>query len=235
MSMLNLVFKEAVKFIKGKKTLLKEEYEALEDECRARAFTVSGYTKLEIIQKFKELLTLACEDGKTKEEFMKEMNSFLKDNGYTEEKKWRLENIFRTNVQTAFQVGHYKSMTEDKTMQLRPYWQYVTAEDGHVRDTHAAMNRKVFRADDPIWDVWYPPNGFGCRCTVISLSKKQLETRGLSVEKEVPYSIDPTTGEILPVFPDKGFSSNPAKAVWKPDLSSFDAEIKDIYYSQVAK
>lgn len=230
-----IIFNEVVNFLKSKKPIFKEEYEALKEEYKARAFTVSGYTSLEILQEFLNRLTEACENGRTKEEFRNDMNSFLEENGLKKENRWRLENIFRTNIQTAFQVGHYRSMTDSKTKQMRPYWQYITAEDGHVRDTHMVMNRRVFHADDPIWNVWYPPNGFGCRCTVVSLSQRQVEARGLKVENEIPYAIDSSTGEILPIFPDKGFSVNPAKAVWKPDLSKFDKNIKDLYYSKMQK
>ena len=47
-------------------------------------------------------------------------------------------------------------MTDETTKKMLPYWQYKTAGDGHVRETHQAMAERVFPADDPIWDVWYP-------------------------------------------------------------------------------
>lgn len=40
----DFVFKDAVAFLKGKKALTSEEYRLLDDESRAKAFTVSGYT-----------------------------------------------------------------------------------------------------------------------------------------------------------------------------------------------
>lgn len=43
----DFVFKDAVAFLKGKKALTSEEYRLLDDESRAKAFTVSGYTRLE--------------------------------------------------------------------------------------------------------------------------------------------------------------------------------------------
>lgn len=142
---------------------------------------------------------------------------------------WKCDNIFRTNMQTALNAGHYKSMTDETTMKLRPYWRYRTAGDGHVRESHAVMEGRVYRADDPIWDVWYPPNGFRCRCMVVSLSKKQVERMGLHVETEAPYDVDYSTGEILTKFPDKGFSNNPAKTVWKPDMTNISPELRKMF------
>ncbi|CAH8721330.1 hypothetical protein HTL2_006310 [Paenibacillus melissococcoides] len=50
------------------------------------------------------------------------------------------------------------------------------------------MHGRVFRADDPIWNTWYPPNGFRCRCTVRTLSERQVRERGLKVETTPPVS-----------------------------------------------
>jgi len=68
-------------------------------------------------------------------------------------------------VNSGAQASRYytaKRMAEDL-----PLWEYETMEDTRVRDAHARLNRKVFRHDDKIWDVIYPPNGWRCRCSVI--------------------------------------------------------------------
>lgn len=130
----DFVFKEAVAFLKGKRTLTSEEYKMLSDESRAKAFTVSGYTSLEVLQEFLDCLTKAAEEGTTKEQFLEDMNRFLEEHGYEGINPWKCDNIFRTNMQTALNAGHYKSMTDETTMKLRPYWRYRTAGDGHVRE-----------------------------------------------------------------------------------------------------
>lgn len=224
----DFIFKEAVRFLKGKKALAAEEYRKLGEAAKAKAFTVSGYTSIRIIQEFLECLQRAAEEGKTKEQFRKEMNSFLEAQGYEGLNPWKSDNIFRTNMQTAFNAGHYKGMTDKTTVRLRPYWRYRTAADGHVRDSHAAMEGRVYRADDPIWDIWYPPNGYKCRCTVVSMTKAQVERMGLHIYDKAPYDVDYSTGEIRYAFPDKGFSGNPAKDVWKPDLSDLSPQLQKI-------
>ena len=205
----DFIFKDAVRFLKGKRALTSEEYRLLDDESRAKAFTVSGYTSLQMLQEFLDCLTKAAEEGTTKEQFLKDMNNFLEEHGYEGMNPWKSDNIFRTN--------------------MRPYWQYKTAGDGHVRETHQAMAERVFPADDPIWDVWYPPNGFRCRCMVVSLTRAQVERRGLTVEHEIPYDVDYSTGEIIPAFPDKGFSNNPAKAAWKPDMTNISEPLREMF------
>ena len=57
----NLKFKEAVAFLKKKKTLTADEYKLLDEESRAKAFTVSGYTSMEVPQTFLNQLSDACQ------------------------------------------------------------------------------------------------------------------------------------------------------------------------------
>lgn len=219
------VFREALEFLKAKKAVPKEIYLQLDEEARARAITVSGYTSAEVLDEFLKELQKAVEEGGTRAEFQEHMNRFLEEKGYEGLNPWKAETIFRTNLQTAYNAGHYKRMTSPNLLRRRPYWQYVTAGDSKVRESHARMEGRVYRADDPIWDVWYPPNGFKCRCTVVSLSEEQQKRRGIQVEQAPPTSL--TDGRVL--FPDKGFSANPARRMWKPDLSVLSPSVRKVY------
>lgn len=225
----SFIFKAAVQFLTKKTPLPAEEYKAMSDVCQVRAFTVSGYASIEVLQSFLDTLKKSVEEGQTKEQFQKEMNQFLELQGYEKLNPWKSDLIFRNNVQSAFQAGHYKSMSDPTTKKMRPYWQYQTAGDGKVRDTHAAMAGKVYAADDPIWNIWYPPNGHKCRCSVVSLSRQQVQRRGLHVEQSPPETVDMETGEIKMVMPDKGFSNNPAKDAWKPDTKELNPILKQAY------
>lgn len=120
---------------------------------------------------------------------------------------YQAENIFRTNIQTAYNVGHYKQMTEPGVKALRPYWQYDAVNDSKTRPSHLAMDGRVFMADDPIWDTWFPPNGFKCRCTVKTLSKRQMEQRGLTVETEAPRAARLEDGRFVNILPDPQFDT----------------------------
>lgn len=231
----SFVFKAAVEFLKKKKSVSKEEFLKMDEASRAKAFMVSGYTKAEVLDSFLQALTEAVELGTTKEEFQKKMNTFLEENGYEGVNPFKADVIFQTNLQTAYNAGHYKSMTDDTAVKLRPFWQYRTAADGNVREEHAQMHGKVYRADDPIWDVWYPPNGFRCRCSVVSLSERQVKERGLTVETKPPRKVDQETGEILESRPDKGFATNPARQVWEPDLTVLSTPVRKVFEKRKRK
>lgn len=51
--------------------------------------------------------------------------------------------------------------------------QYRTAGDDKVRPQHAALNGVTLPMGDPFWESYYPPNSWGCRCTVVQVRKSK--------------------------------------------------------------
>ena len=226
----DFTFEEAVRYFGERVPLTAGQFYKLEEKYRGLAFTVSGYTNIQVLKKFYEELLVAIEDGETMPTFRNRMNSFLEEKGYEGVTPFQADNIFRTNTQTAYQVGHYEQMTDPGVMKLRPYWQYDAVNDSHTRPSHLAMDGRVFPADSPVWDVWYPPNGFRCRCTVRTLSKRQVEQMGLKVEDSVPDRAELSDGRFVNfIAPDPRFSSNPAKVRYEPDLKEYPEQLVKAY------
>lgn len=213
-----MTFEEAVDYFKERIPVTAATFYAIAEEYRALAFTVSGYTKAQILKRFYDELLNALEEGNTLQEFRANMNDFLESEGYEGLDPLQADLIFRTNIQTAYNVGHYQKMTDPAVMKLRPYWQYDAVNDSHTRPSHLEMDERVFPADSPVWDIWFPPNGFKCRCTVKTLSKRQVEQRGLKVETSFPA-----------IAPDPHFGTNPAKVRFEPDLKGYPEPLVKAY------
>ncbi|MDR2024033.1 MAG: phage head morphogenesis protein [Hungatella sp.] len=230
-----ITFEEAADYFKERIPVTPKQFYSISDEYRSLAFTVGGYTKAQLLKKFYDELLGAIEEGTTLKTFQENMNSFLESQGYEGITPFQADNIFRTNVQTAYQVGHYKQMTDPAVLKLRPYWMYDAVNDSHTRPSHLAMDGRVFPADDPIWDTWYPPNGFRCRCTVRSLSKRQVKERGLKVETEAPRAAELEDGRFVNILPDPQFSTNPAKVRFQPDMKGYPESLVKAYKKQSTK
>lgn len=230
-----ITFEEAADYFKERIPVTPKQFYSIADEYRSLAFTVGGYTKAQLLKKFYDELLGAIEEGTTLKTFQENMNSFLESQGYEGITPFQADNIFRTNVQTAYQVGHYKQMTDPAVLRLRPYWMYDAVNDSHTRPSHLAMDGRVFPADDPIWDTWYPPNGFRCRCTVRSLSKRQVKERGLKVETEAPRAAELEDGRFVNILPDPQFSTNPAKVRFQPDMKGYPESLVKAYKKQSTK
>lgn len=210
---------KALAYWQSKRPVSAAEFDKLDSAAKSRAFAVAGLAKQDMVSDLHASLYAAKQSGETLEQWKRRIPDILAAQGWNGH---RLENIFRTNVQTAYNAGRYAQMRE--VAKGRPYWQYLAVGDERTRPAHAAINGMVFPADHEFWDTHYPPNGFRCRCTVRSLSARQVERQGLEVQKDTPQDLlykDPATGMEIPiasVAPAPGFATNPGKN-WLDGLS----------------
>ena len=72
--------------------------------------------------------------------------------------------VFRTNIQSAINDAQWQMMHDPAILAEVAYLEYVTMEDTRVRATHRKMHGVIRPVDDPVWKIWYPPNGYNCRC-----------------------------------------------------------------------
>lgn len=202
----------AIEFWKQRAKLTDAEAKALGAEAKHRAFYVTGLAKQDLVQLVSDGIEEALKNGETLADFKQRIAAAIEAQGWHDH---RVENIFRTNMQTAYSAGRYKKMQAVKAS--RPYWQYIAVMDKRVRPSHAILHEKVYPADHEFWAANYPPNGFRCRCGVRTLSERQVKSMGLTVEKAMPQPdvwTDPKTNmEYFVHFPgaDKGFKNNPGK------------------------
>lgn len=49
--------------------------------------------------------------------------------------------------------------------------QYRTAQDDHVREDHAILHGTTLPPSDPFWSLYFPPNGWRCRCSAVQVRK----------------------------------------------------------------
>jgi SPP1 gp7 family putative phage head morphogenesis protein len=196
MSWTPLPFEEAIRFFQGKITITPEQYAALSDAAKQLAFSVADVARQDVLDDLKAAIGKAIEAGTTIEQFKSSVREVMPRRGWEGTNPYRLDTIFRTNIQQAYQAGHLERMME--TVNDRPYWQYVAVMDGRTRPGHAAMNGRVLPHDHPFWQKNFPPNGFNCRCTVISRHAQELKREGLQL-----------TRKAVPDVFDKGFGSRP--------------------------
>ena len=74
-------FEEAVAYFKERVPVTASRFYQIAAEYRALAFTVSGYTKAQVLKKFYDELLAALEEGNSLAEFRENMNDFLEAEG----------------------------------------------------------------------------------------------------------------------------------------------------------
>ena len=79
----DMTFEEAVAYFKERVPVTASRFYQIAAEYRALAFTVSGYTKAQVLKKFYDELLAALEEGNSLAEFRENMNDFLEAEGYS--------------------------------------------------------------------------------------------------------------------------------------------------------
>ena len=112
--------------------------------------------------------SLIAEDGtrKTFERFLSDVRHI--DTTYNQN-YLRAEFNFVTLSATA--ASQWESFDPDESRYLL---QYRTVGDNRVRPEHAAMHGITLPQSDPFWDVYFPPNGWNCRCSVAQVRAEKF-------------------------------------------------------------
>ncbi len=194
-----LPFIEAIDYFRERVPMSTGEFFALEEEARARAFTIAYAQKAGLVAGVKGSLQKALDEGISFGQWQQDANALYDRLGVTRMNPFHLDVVYRQNIQQSYMAGRYKQMTRPEVLKRRPYWEYIAVRDTHSRPSHARQHGNVYPADHPYWHTWYPTNGFRCRCGVRSLSAAEVEKRGLRVREKMPLDV-----------PDEGFEANHA-------------------------
>lgn len=237
------------------------------DGQHARAFTVANVAKLDVLQDIRDSLLKAMAEGQTLQAWKDGLVPQLQRKGWIGSggtlqqlqaagriddqgvirpglSGARLQNIFSTNMQSAYMAGRYAEQIDQA--QERPYWEYVAILDARTRPAHRAMHGRIFRYDDPGWRSFYPPCGYRCRCRVRTFSQLDVARRKLTVDStdgkleqvQVPLrdggsaTVTRYVDRSLPggrFQPDVGFSNNPGLLTWQPTLNGRDVQLSRRY------
>ena len=174
-----VTFLEALQYAHSKKVVLPDEFYSMDLKTRQMATTVSFLSSLEQIETVIKAANKAIADGGTFKDFQK-----LVAESEIVLPKHYLDNVFRTNIQSAY--GHGRWQQQQRNKDKRQYLMYSAINDSRVRPAHLALNRIVLSIDHPFWLTHYPPTGFRCRCTCIALTEAQALKYGITPDDKLP-------------------------------------------------
>ncbi|TQN84367.1 UNVERIFIED_ORG: SPP1 gp7 family putative phage head morphogenesis protein [Citrobacter freundii] len=242
---------EAIQYFESKGYVISFRWHDVRDIANARAFSVAGVLKLDVLKDIRDGLQASLENGDTFRAFSAQLEPLLEAKGWLGKKlivdkdtgelhgrqltPRRLRTIFDTNIQSSYNAGRYQQQMAN--VADRPYFERVAVMDLHTRPKHAALNGFTARADDPVWEFLYTPDGYGCRCRIRARSASDVEKYGLTVQSsegrlvEVeqeygqPGQTIKTMGLKMPdgsvYTADPGFGFNPGRVAWQPELEKY--------------
>lgn len=188
------LYADALAWAKAQKiTLPNEYYGAISAATRNRSFSIAGLAQLDALQAVHKSLIDALASGKTQREWAKALLADPTAAQMLAMPANRLDNIFRTNLQTSYMRGVARQQESPASKKRRPFYQYDAINDSRTRPAHMAMDNFIAPADDPIWHKWTAPNGYRCRCIRIALTTAEARARGWNGSTK-PVPSEPDTG-----------------------------------------
>ena len=179
----SLPFTEQIAFLRRKLNLPTQAWTDIWTAEHDWAFVVAGANRDAIVADFRAAVEKAIAEGTTLETFRKDFDAIVAKHGwdYNGGRDWRSRVIYETNLNTSYAAGRHEQL------QAAPYWQYVHADwVTNPRHDHLAWNGLVLARDDPWWQTHYPPNGWGCQCSVRGLWARDLKKLGKDEPDEAP-------------------------------------------------
>ncbi|HGP4534249.1 TPA: phage minor head protein [Neisseria meningitidis] len=251
---LSLPPKKAIEWLESKKVTA-ESYRNLTASEIAKVYTIARMTDLDMLNDIKTSMVESAKSGQSFDDWRKGILNLLGNKGWLHPNGHngkdiidpatgevfgsprRLETIYRTNMQTAYNAGQYQGYMAN--IDARPYWMYDAVGDSRTRLAHSAIDGLVYRYDDPFWATFYPPNGYNCRCSVIALSERDVERQGRIVGQSTSDNLVEThkiynkkgdtyltlaykapDGSLYTT--DRGFDYNAGRMNYRPDLDKYD-------------
>lgn len=231
--------REAIRALKLRGGRLHESFawEEVYADGHAAMFTVAKSAGHSILEDIYHAVTTALEAGETLDSFSRRLMPVLVQKGWWGEaidvdpltgepvrvrlgSLQRLQTIFEVNMRVSLAAGHWAAF--ERTRASRPYLRYVALQDGLTRPEHLRLHNLVLPLDHAFWDTHAPPNGWNCRCSLQSLSARdmdRLKQDGEALTFEPPaVTLQPwtnkRTGEVrqVPEGIDPGWDYNPGKA-----------------------
>lgn len=201
----NMPYHEAVELLKKRDVIKKVDYDKLSDKMKFRAFTASRINDGKLLERLNAEMLSNVDGGKGLKDFLSLTKTDILDKiGMGPNQGWYWETVYRTNVQTAYNVGRAMGFEADKPLAL----QFVGIDDARQTDVCYSLSGIVRPYGDPFWQSHFPPLHFNCRSTI----------RAIYDEAELPKewsTIDEAES------PAKGFGSYPLDSDnWWKELDS---------------
>jgi SPP1 gp7 family putative phage head morphogenesis protein len=189
---LQLLFQEALAFFQTKDIVTPEQWDALDDKAKRRAFSVAGVARKEVIATTAKAVERAIAKGESFDDFKKRIGPQLERSwgGTVANPNWRMELIFRNNVQQSYNVGRYEVTTQPDVLIVRPYRMFSAIEDTRTTEVCRRCHGTILPAEDPWWDGHSPQCHHACRSGTISLSRRQADKRGVTTDPPAVESHD---------------------------------------------
>lgn len=184
-----------------------------------RAGMVAGAVKTDLIADILGAVDRSIVEGTGIEQFRRDFDAIVEKHGWhgwtgegsEKGRAWRTKVIWKTNVSTSYAAGRWAQL---KAKGFK-YLVYRHSHAEHPRLQHLAWDGLILPIDHPFWKTHFPPNGWGCGCSVRGAFSIEMAKRlGGDPSKTLSDdwdALDPRTGVMKGL--DRGWDHAPGATV----------------------
>ena len=197
-------FRAAIDFLEARLELTSDQAQQIGRRYAESADTVVRTLGTNLDLKINETLANVVREGLHVQGGVAALRRAFDSVGMGPQEDWQLRTLYRTQVQTAYSAGQWNANQSPEIQDILWGYVYTTVGDDRVRPSHAAMDGTRAAKDDPIWQTWFPPCGYACRCTASEVYKDQPEA-----VSDIPSGLVSVDGVLVQPGPDEGWAWNP--------------------------
>ncbi|HIE4801226.1 TPA: PBECR2 nuclease fold domain-containing protein [Serratia marcescens] len=175
----SLPFSEQIAFFRRKVNVPTQSWTDIYNDEHDYAFVVAGANRNELLADLRTAVEKVIAEGGTLAEFRRDFASIVARYGwsYNGGFGWRTRVIYETNLRSSYNAGRYQQLYSMRD--TLPYWEYIHSDVvQEPREEHLGWDGMILRWDDPWWVYFFPPNGWGCQCTVRGRSEAWMQRQG---------------------------------------------------------
>jgi uncharacterized protein with gpF-like domain len=186
-----------------------------------RGFMVAGAMEADLLSDLAGAVEGFITEGQSIDAFRQQFDEIVERYGwdYTGPRDWRTRVIYQTNTATSYAAGRLAQLNDPELQAVAPFWMYRHGGSADPRPQHLAFDGLVMPANDPWWSTHYPPNGWGCSCYVIAVSREMALRLGGRFE---------TPPEDQPGDIDEGWDYMPGRSVQEEIRSTVDEKARSL-------
>ena len=221
--------REALDYFRGKGFQPSFSWLDVWREEHAWAFSVAKAAEQDLLVDLRGAVDRALAEGRTFREFSRDLTPILEEQGWWGRQKVRdpktgedvvaelgsprrLKIIYDANLRTARAAGQWDRA--QRTQDTHPYVLYELGPSENHRTEHVAWAGTILSVKDPWWRTHWPPNGWGCKCRVRLISRREAERLGGVTARPAALAVEwrnKRTGKVhrVPRGIDPGWDYNP--------------------------
>lgn len=216
---------KAIEYFEKQGIVISKDWKEALKNARNHSFTITKVMSADILKDFKDLLTTALKDGTSLQDFRKQIKDKLADKGWLgkvisdkpgQEKidsPWRLNLIYRQNLQTAYNHGRWDRVQE--TVKTWPHLQFLSTIDKVTTKACIGLHLLVMSIGDKKIKLFLPPGHYHCRRRFRVINDSIFKKKGMTLTKG---------SSIMNLRNMEGFEFTGIGG-WKPDYSKYPPEI----------